>query len=156
FEQDLLGDGWAVARYYVSRNDSPVNIKGLIKAEYVADPAQVRAVILLGHVPVPYSGNLNPDLHPNHLGAWPADAFYGEVDGTSTDSNVSSTSAEDPRNHNVPGDGKFDQTFLPSAVELQVGRVDLSDLQAFLPKTERDLLGQYLNKNHAFRHRVFS
>lgn len=55
--------------------------------------------------------------------------------------------------YNVPGDGKFDQTFIPSTIELEVGRVDLSDLPAFLPKTERDLLRQYLDKNHNFRHK---
>lgn len=155
-EQDLTGDGWAVARHYVARTASPKDIRILIKSEYDADPANLNAVFLLGHVPVPYSGDLNPDLHLNHLGAWPADAFYGDMDGNWTDSTVSSTSSEDSRNYNVPGDGKFDQSFLPSPVELQVGRVDLSDLPAFLPKTERDLLRQYLDKNHNFRHKVFS
>ena len=72
-EWDLAGDGWIVLRHDVSRNDSVVNIKNIIKADYNSDPSGVKAVFLFGHVPVPYSGNLNPDGHGDHLGAWPAD-----------------------------------------------------------------------------------
>jgi hypothetical protein len=61
-----------------------------------------------GHVPVPYSGNFNLDGHDYHFGAWPADVFYGDMDGVWTDSSVTQTIASDPRNWNVPGDGKFD------------------------------------------------
>ena len=74
------------------------------------------------------------------------------MDGTWTDSSVNSTAASDVRNQNVPGDGKFDQSSLPSDVELEVGRVDLHDMPAFSSKTELDLLRQYLDKDHAFLH----
>lgn len=85
-----------------------------------------------------------------------------------------------PANFNFPGDGKFDQTALyrpgmpepkvpgeptprtdvefdrpPVAngeVELEVGRVDFSDLPAFAPLGEIDLLRRYLDKEHAHRH----
>ena len=85
-QQDLNGDGWTVIRLDVNRNDSVVNVKNLIKAQYTADPTNVQCVFLFGHVPVPYSGNIVPDGHtPDHQGAWPCDGFYGDMDGTWTD-----------------------------------------------------------------------
>jgi hypothetical protein len=150
-ELDLVGDGWTVLRHDVARHDPVPNIKALIKADYTADPANVKAVFLFGHVPVPYSGDIYPDGHTNHWGAWPADVYYGEMNSTWTDTTVNNVSAADARNRNVPGDGKFDQSLIPSAVELQVGRVDLANLPAF-PLSEVELLRQYLNKNHNFRH----
>ena len=68
------------------------------------------SLFLLGHVPVPYSGNINPDGHPDHQGAWPADGYYADMDGTWTDISVNNTVATGTRNDNVPGDGKFDQS----------------------------------------------
>ncbi len=160
-QQDLIGDGWAVIRRDVSRSDTPANVKNIIRAEYNSDPANVRSLFLFGRVPVPYSGNIVPDGHyPDHQGAWPADAYYGDMDGNWTDSSVSNTSATEARNRNVPGDGKFDQSDLPSAVELQVGRVDLANMPGRKvwggPVTfpsEVELLRQYLNKDHNFRHK---
>ncbi len=165
-EQDLAGDGWTVVRRNVGRTDSVASVKAAIKSVYDADPANVKSVFLFGHIPVPYSGQLNPDGHPDHVGAWPADAFYGDMDGNWTDSSVNYTQTlnTDPvdaaRMSNKPGDGKFDQTQLPSAVELQVGRVDLANLPgrttwggpATFP-SEIELLRKYLDKDHNFRHR---
>jgi hypothetical protein len=150
-QQDLVGDGWTVLRHDVSRTESVANVKSIIRSDYVADAANVKAVFLLGHVPVPYSGDLNPDGHPDHKGAWPADVFYGEMNGSWTDATVNDVVASDPRNDNVPGDGKYDQSTLPSDVELQVGRVDLANLPAF-SEGELELLRRYLNKDHRFRH----
>lgn len=154
-QRDLVADGWTVLRHDVSRNDSPANIKRIIQSDYASDPAHVRAVFLFGHIPVAYSGNLNPDGHPNHQGAWPTDAFYADMDGSWTDNAVNNTSAERQANWNVPGDSKFDQSEIPSDLELEVGRVDLSNLTCFSNKTpsrsERDLLRQYLSKDHRFR-----
>ncbi|MDB6019200.1 MAG: hypothetical protein JWR19_3689 [Pedosphaera sp.] len=155
-QQDLTGDGWVVLRHDVNPSDSVPSVKGLIQTDYNADPANVKAVFLFGHVPVPYSGNFDPDEHLDHLGAWSADVYYGDMTGTWTDSTVNSTSAENSRNWNVPGDGKFDQSAIPSDVELQVGRVDLSDMPSFAPLTELDLLRQYLNKDHNFRFGLIS
>ncbi|HUS35329.1 MAG TPA: chitobiase/beta-hexosaminidase C-terminal domain-containing protein, partial [Verrucomicrobiae bacterium] len=57
-------------------------------------------------------------------------------------------------------DGKFDQSELPSDVELEVGRVDLYNMTCFANKTpslnEIDLLRQYLAKDHNFRHGKFA
>ncbi|MDB6017633.1 MAG: hypothetical protein JWR19_2122 [Pedosphaera sp.] len=158
-QRDLIGDGWTVLRHDVSRTDTVPNIKALIQSDYNADQANVKAVFLFGHVPVPYSGDIVPDGHvPGHQGAWPADAYYGDMNGNWTDNSVNDTGAEDARNHNVPGDGKFDQSVIPSTVELMVGRVDLANMPGRLtwggPATfpsERDLLRNYLNKDHKFR-----
>ena len=159
-QQDLVGDGWTVLRHDVNRADSVTSVKALIKSDYDADPANVGAVFLFGRVPVPYSGNIAPDGHPNHQGAWPADVYYGVMGGTWTDSSVNTTNGEQSRNWNLPGDGKFDQSLLPADSVLQVGRVDLANMTCFSNKTpsrdERALLRQYLNKDHNFRHRVFT
>lgn len=151
---DLVGDAWRVVRHDVGRNDAVTAVKALIVADAQKDPA-VRTVFLFGHVPVPYSGLLNPDGHPDHLGAWPADLYYGALSQPFTDISVNYNASARVENRNVPGDGKFDQTYVPT-VELEVGRVDLANLPSFGPRTEVDLLRQYLNKDHAFRHRLFS
>ncbi len=150
-QQDLVSDGWTVLRHDVSRTQSVASVKALIVADYNAAPTEVRSLLLFGHIPVPYSGALNPDGHTDHLGAWPADVYYADMDGSWPDVSVNVAGAQYTRNHNIPGDGKFDPSYLPSDVELQVGRVDLSDLPAFAPKSELNLLRQYLNKNHNFR-----
>ncbi len=158
-QQDLVGDGWTVVRKDVSRSDSPQNIKNLIKNEYNADPQNVKSVFLFGHVPVPYSGNFNPDGHPDHQGAWAADVYYGDIDGNWTDSSTYSGGATRTENKNAPGDGKFDQSDLPSNVDLEVGRVDLAKMTAIANTsglTEKELLRQYLNKDHNFRHNLIT
>jgi len=155
-ESDLEGDGWKVVRLNVSRTAPVANVKNLIVAEYNADPTNVKAVFLVGHVPVPYSGNLAPDGHGEHFGAWAADVFYGEMNGTWTDNSVNSSVGQiDPRNTNVPGDGKYDQSILPSAVELAVGRVDFWNLPVF-SQSETTLLGNYLTKLHNWKVKQFT
>ena len=162
--QDLTGDGWNVIRLDVGRGDSVTSVKDKIKAQYAADPANVNTVFLFGHVPVPYSGDIVPDGHvPNHQGAWPCDGYYGDMDGTWTDASVNDTGADDVRNHNVPGDGKFDQSTFPAPIKLMVGRVDLANLPGELwyggPTTlpgELQLLRNYLNKDHKYRTKQFN
>ncbi|MCY7410115.1 MAG: T9SS type A sorting domain-containing protein [Chitinophagales bacterium] len=146
--KDISGDGWQVKRINVNRNDSVKTIKNLIVTEYNAD-ADTKCVLLFGHVPVPYSGNLNPDGHPDHLGAWPCDGFYGDMNGTWTDATVNNITASRQENWNVPGDGKYDQSSW-GTIELQIGRVDLYNLPSF-PDSENVLLKRYLDKDHAFR-----
>ncbi len=153
---DLMGDGWSVQTIPALRTDTPANVKLQIKAAYNADPTNVKAVYLLGHVPVPYSGVIAPDGHGDHIGAWPADGYYGDMDGVWTDATANNTSASSSRNYNIPGDGKFDQSSLPSDLELQVGRVDLSGMTQAPAAVvnETTLLRRYLRKAHAFRHRL--
>ena len=147
-ELDLVCDGYHVCRHDVP-DDTPVpTVKDLIVTECQSDPA-ITTLFLVGNIAVPYSGDIH-GAHANHHGAWPADLYYGELNGTWTDSIVNNTSATRPENHNIPGDGKFDQTYLPSAVDLQVGRVDLSRMPAFA-ESEVGLLRRYLDKDHAYR-----
>ncbi len=153
-EEDLRGDGWTLIRHDVLRDDestdteqeyiglgSPANqanaraIRDLVIADFQADPGNVKAVLLFGRVPIFRSGNTNVDEHLAR--PMPADGFYGEMDGTWTTATES----------------------LPSDVDLQVGRIDLSRMPGKAvfngPSTfpsELELLRQYLNKDHNFRH----
>lgn len=154
-EDDLEGDGWIVIRHDISRTAPVTAVKSMILADYNADPINVKSVFLFGHIPVPYSGDIYPDGHPDHEGAWPADVYYADMNGTWTDATVSVTVASSPRHHNIPGDGKFDQSQIPSDLELQVGRVDFSDMPAFA-LNEQQLLEAYLDKDHNYRHKVFA
>ena len=149
-QNDLRADGWAVLRSDVSRTAAVSSVRSTVIAHYNSDPSYVKAVFIIGHVPVPYSGNVNPDGHSEHLGAWPCDGYYGELNGTWTDNTVYSTGAQRVQNHNVPGDGKFDQSTFPSELELQVGRVDMYDMPAF-SQNETELLRAYLVKAHNFK-----
>lgn len=174
---DLVGDGWEVIRHEVPRHDdrawdqNSVNkryiddvahIKSLIAADYRAAPDRTKAVVLVGHVTVPLSGFGAEDGHLNTRGAWPADAFYGDMDGDWQDISINQQS-QNPQLRNVPRDGKFDPNFfdphlVPSeprgrgGIELAVGRIDFSRMPAFQPLTEVDLLKRYFAKNHRYRH----
>ncbi|MEY3436634.1 MAG: hypothetical protein RL335_1090 [Bacteroidota bacterium] len=147
---DIESDGWFAHIIQVNRSQSVESVKSLIANEYNSAPTRVKSVFLLGHVPVPYSGDMNPDGHPDHLGAWPADVYYADMDGTWTDNTVNNNTAVDIRNHNLPGDGKFDQYFVQSNAELQIARVDFYNLPIF-SATETELMSSYLNKLHAFK-----
>ena len=92
----------------------------------------------------------------NHQGAWPADIYYGDINETFwTDSKVNNTNSKNTDNYNVPGDGKFDPSLLPEyeTVTLATGRVDFFDLPAF-SQGEVELMRNYLNKDHAYRHKM--
>ncbi len=147
---DINGDGWQLIRHDVSRNTSDTIVRRLIINDYNGH-GNVQALLLLGHIPVPYSGALNPDGHGNHYGAWPADVYYGDVNGTWTDISVIDTgSAIIAANWNAPGDGKWDQTNIPSLVELQVGRVDFYNMPSFA-KTEIQMMRSYLLRDHLYK-----
>ena len=166
-QQDLVGAGWTVLPHYVARESVDPsnastnvwaarlnelnNVKSLILSDYFADSNNVTAVFILGHPPVPYAGDIVPDGHGGnlgHMGAWPADVFYGDMYGTWTDNTVADTSAGNPWNWNVVGDGKFDNSTATSTLE--VGRVDFANMPE-LTLSETGLLQQYLCKDHNFR-----
>ncbi len=153
--KDLRGDGWAVVRSDLARTATVATVKSAILSHYNSDPSNVKAVFILGHLAVPYSGNVAPDGHSEHQGAWPCDGYYGELNGAWTDASVNISSAQRTENRNVPGDGKFDQSNFPSELELQVGRVDLFDMPAF-GTSETELMRAYLNKLHAFKVRSWA
>lgn len=154
-EDDLEGDGWSIVRHNVLRAATVTHVKSFVVADYTADPTNTKAIFIIGHVPVPYSGNINPDGHPDHLGAWPTDTYYADINGNWTDLSVTSTTASPARTQNIPGDKKFDQSLIPSDLELQVGRVDFANLPAFAA-TEQTLLKNYLDKDHDYRMKIFS
>lgn len=140
-QSDLAGDGWLVIRHDVSSNQTPLSVRTVITKDYYADPANVKAVFLLGHVPILQSGtNLNYDGHLAR--AMPADAFYGEV------------------NNDWPTNLASSPAFLPSDVKLMVGRVDFANMPgngARVPwRSETELLRNYLNKDHNWRQKLFT
>jgi len=152
-KNDMRGDGWWPIAFHTGPSSTVQSIKSQIVTAYNEDPANVKSVLLLGTVPIPYSGNSNWDGHPEHAGACPADTYYADVNGTWTDVTINNTTPARAANVNVPGDGKFDQSFLPSPAELQVGRVDFRrlDAAAFGAADHIGLMKRYLDKNHNWR-----
>jgi hypothetical protein len=178
---DLIADGYMVEQRLVPRVDVPrtadnsrlndwknavSSTKNVIRSVYDADPDTLKSVLLIGHVPVPYSGDDADDGHtssapPDHRGAWPADIYYGVMDDESvwTDTLRDRINLDYPENSNIPGDGKFDQDELPDGVDVDIaiGRVDLHNLAYFTSNStsgldkETTLLKRYLTKNHEFR-----
>ena len=184
FASDLIGDGWTVARHDVARHtnywgndpshllnatnlyyrDNLLKNRQIISNEWRLNPNGTNVVILLGHVTVPYSGSIAEDGHTDprasHVGAWPADLWYADVDGQWSDTN--SNYSMDPFLRNVGGDFKWDaDTASGLTFEVSVGRIDFDDLPAFRayvspPATdghdlEVKLLRRYLAKDHAYR-----
>ena len=154
-QEDLVGDGWNVIRRDILRTASVSDVKALIKSVYDDDPDQVKQVLLLGHLAVPYSGYVNVDGHSDHLGAWPADVYYGDMNGAWNDTMYRGVSRTARQQNNV-GDGKFDPNDLSDgrAPELAVGRIDMWGMPLVGPDwlDEAGLLRRYLDRDHAYRH----
>ena len=148
-EEDLYNDGWNVKTVSVDPTDSPSTVKSEITTQYNALP-NLKTVYFLGNIPVAYSGNIKPDGHPAHEGAWPTDLYYADIDGSWTDNSVNNTVATDTRNQNIPGDGKFDQSTVPSELEIEICRVDMSQLSDY-SDSEEALLSKYLTRAHEFK-----
>lgn len=148
-KDDIRADGWEVIRYDLSRNVPDTIVKATIRNVYNTNP-RLKAVLIVGHIAVPYSGDINPDGHPDHLGAWPADVFYGNMDGIWTDTGTNDTSAGYLVNWNKPGDGKWDQDSIPTPNRLQVSRIDLYNMPLF-NKTEIAMMRSYLDKDHIYK-----
>lgn len=164
YANDLAREGWTVVRRDVARmNVAPDDLTtaartariaelAAVRSEvlgfYGADTTNSRSVVLIGHVPVAYSGKIMPDGHSDHQGAWPTDMYYADINGSWTD--TAQNWAAGGRLNNVPGDGKLDQNSAPSRLELEVGRIDFAGLPS-QQKSEVELLRQYLVRNHAYR-----
>lgn len=148
--EDLHMDGWATDTLHVARSMAVPAVKEQVSDWYDPDYPLSQTFFILGHVAVPYSGNTAYDGHNNHQGAWSADVFYGELDGNWTDQTVNNTTPAREANKNIPGDGKYDQSIIPTRVELEVGRVDFHNMPAF-PDDEIELTRQYLNKSHEYK-----
>ena len=160
---DLQDEGWKVVTQYVHRTeqfdgDAVKSNKQLITKTYQENP-DLKSIVLIGRVAVPYSGRLNPDGHGDHIGAWPADVYYGTVndDFFWTDTTVNDVTAGYPKNRNIHGDGKFDQSALGNFItaKFSVGRIDFYDMPSFYDASyaypEAELVRNYLNKDHKYR-----
>lgn len=154
-------------------------VRSAITNLYFADTNELKSVYLIGRVPVPQAVALQntsyydldyssypvsfapPDGHyvgsGNHQGCWPTDLYYSDIykdidiaTYTWKDEAVYITNSTIPRLSTEPGDGKFDNYRTPTLLELQVGRIDFSNMPAS-PLSETELTRQYLNKAHRYR-----
>lgn len=156
----LTREGWQVSLLYAGRKETAAKVRDRVIAEYDRRKGKVRTLFIIGHVPVPYSGDFSsgnipsPDGHVegsgNHTGAWPADGYYGDMDAEWFDNAVNRTTGHTSRLHNVPQDGKFDHTKFPTELELEVGRADFFDMPAF-SRNDTLLTRKYLNRNFWWR-----
>jgi len=178
FRDDLRREGWSTQVITVppSRHHggAPQVRQRIYQAYTAPHTSPLTHVILIGAIPIPYAGGFSvrgvyppPDGHHNHGGAWAADVYYADMEiapgidvasaWTDTEVDIADTgNVFRTENANVPGDGKFDQSVIPSDVELAVGRVDLADLPTFGTsdadrRVEFTLLRRYLDKNHRYR-----
>jgi hypothetical protein len=148
--RDLYGDGWIpLAVQTVSQSATPASVKTLIQSARTANP-DLKAVYLIGHVPVPYAGNNNPDGHGNGR-VMGGDGYYSELTSTWSGSSGCSNAPEQATLNDTPNSNNMicNPTF-PSTVELQSGRVDMYNLPAF-SMTETSLIQNYLSKAHSFK-----
>ncbi len=153
--QDLWGDGWQLIRHDISRSLDDTAVKAIIANDY-ATHANVKSVLIIGHIAVPYAGNFietgdyPPDGHvPYHDGAWPADIYYSCMTGW-TDVTVNNSLGSYAANWNIPADNKFDQTTIPGTAVLQISRVDMNNMPSFA-FSEVQLLNSYLTRDHLYK-----
>jgi chitodextrinase len=157
-QNDYRKKGWIPKTIYVSRTATAPSVKTLIVNMYNLDPANTKAVFLIGHVPVPYSGtNQWPAGHDDHRGAWVADGYYGDTGAwTAGGGNVWYYA------HGPNASSKFSNDTFPSDLEMMVGRVDMMNLSGSradpfgnivmgFSRTETQLLSDYLNRLHNFK-----
>lgn len=159
FKNDIRGDGWTLVSKEVPRTEvfdslSVETIRNLIIEEFETEPYKLKSVILFGRIAVPYSGEYAIDGHaPQHYGAWAADVYYSVLNNRWSDSLDSTVVADRIDNHNIPWDGKLDQTVIPDSAKLQLGRIDFFKLTDYT-ESEVELYRNYLSKNHKYRHNI--
>lgn len=154
FKRDLIKEGWRVYIDYAGRGEDPTAVKQRIVS--CNTNVSLEGIVLLGHVPVPYSGNISPDAHPDHVGAWPSDIYYGDMctlqNSIWNDAVLVNTTATSTRNHNIVGDGKFDVSSVgySNTRKIFVGRIDVFNM-SLINSDDALLFKQYIHKNHAYR-----
>jgi len=157
--KDIAADGWKVYALQVSKTDSVQFIKREIK-RFHQFSGGLKSLIIIGHVPVPYSGNFGadpyytvpPDGHPDHVGCWPTDTYYA-IDFDQWADGENNTVGSRTENQNLAGDSKFDNIEIPGSVRFFTGRVDLSNMPKFA-LNEAELTKQYFKKAHDFRYKI--
>ena len=136
-EMDLVGDGWEVIRKDFGRDGlvHPDSVRAWIQATYAEAPAETEGLYLFGRLPIMRGSGNAPDGH----GAYEhgGDAYFADVDD------------EWPDNGD-PTDTVLGTAYIPDAVELINGRVDLAGMTMW-NKSEEELLRDYLNKAHRFK-----
>jgi hypothetical protein len=151
---DLICEGWSPKLLLAPRAEEfsyekVLYTKELINNYYSQNP-DLRTIVLVGRVAVPYSGSFAVDGHsPDHDGAWPTDVYYAINSNNWTDTSRN-TKSDNLRIQNLPDDGKFDQIIIPDNVKFELGRIDLYNLPAF-KETEIELLKSYFQSNHLYR-----
>jgi len=172
FSEQLDREGWRVEQTIVPRteqfNSNAVRqTKDSIRNWYNrGNPDEPATVFLIGRVAVPYSGLYYqgqfippPDGHnPDHRGAWPCDGYYGVLSESGwTDAIADTAGVVRQENRNLPGDGKFDNVFFPSPLEIRIGRLDFFNLPRLVPQNtspfeaELALLREYFVRDLAYR-----
>ncbi len=151
---DLICEGWMVSEIDVERWGPVAPIRNKVIANYNLDTLSHHTLFILGDVTVPYSGELAADGHTEHMGAWPTDLYYADTKGVWTDNTVNNTSGTRTQNHNIPGDGKFDKSYLNGKPQLAAGRVDMAYMNSF--GTDSVLYKRYLDKDHDYRTKAFT
>ena len=184
FITNLVGDGWSVIRTNVPRHIDDYSstaayapnwfnitnrIAPAIRSQYALHANQLKHILIIGHVTIPYTGDQADDGHTSisqpygsHRGPWSSDLYYSDVDGLWHDSiNIPASDfgyPAYPENHNSPQDGKLDDDYLPPnaqgvrGAEITVARIDFARLPAF-SQSEAELLKRYLQKNARYRHK---
>ena len=142
-EADLTGDGWQVFRHRAPRDargnalpdlEAAVGIRQWLQARHAEAPSVPHAILLVGHLPLVFSGRASPDGHAVEPHA--TDLFYGDIDGV----------------WRITPEGQLIDNRLPSDfIEMQVGRIDFAQVADGSRATEIDLLRAYLDKNHHWR-----
>lgn len=160
----FVGDGYQIFRHDVT----PVEVtnaswasavsatKTLVQNDYLTNTNADWTLVILGHVPIPYGGLTSPGAHLDNFGAHPADWYYAdrsEVGWNDTDANDST--ADDPPQWNVPGDGKYDTNFIPNIPQMRLGRIDINQFPS-TGKSTAQLLSQYLTRNNEWRNKEFT
>jgi hypothetical protein len=189
FKQDLIGDGWTVSMHTnapwmdddlnVWDNDPPSQAHAVpsTTTQYRADLQTVKdmiaadnldqtlkAIVIVGHVTVPYSGTTSYDSHGGR--AMPTDQYYADLDATPQNwgDTTADVSSWDPPvfgtsdyefTPNTPGDGRFDANTPVNGVDLVFGRIDMANLGTTFLSTETELLRRYFERDHNYRTALF-
>lgn len=151
----MICDGWSTEFELVPRSETfnphyVSKLKRLINRYIQTDGDRLRAILLIGRLPVPYTGNYTFDAHSDHIGAFPSDLFYVCNKCNWTDDSEFNLSATREENWNVPFDGKYDLSTLDTLVRIAIGRIDFFNLPVF-QQTEAELIRRYIRKDLAFR-----
>ena len=144
FERDLIGDGWRVIRHSAPRHDAKAPVETLAAARSLRawitnaaeqDRTAPHSLILLGHLPVVFSGLVAPDGHMREPHA--TDLFYADIGRRWADG----------------GDGVLRPSTLPDLkIDMTVGRIDFESVARKDLSEERRMLARYLDRNHHWRH----